>query len=128
MRRPAGVRAAARGDAAAQEAWTRQRAGGPPLPAWSDHFLELLRPEIQSLMAKAGTDSMELSAWYDCGGTGMEMISVRDIQNIMRRMADFNLTVKLHCFCDKEEACRTFADANHKPHPHGDGHGVPEFC
>ena len=74
MRRPAGVRAAARGDAAAQEAWTQQRAGGPPLPAWSDHFLELLRPEIQSLMAKAGTDSMELSVWSECGGCGAEMV------------------------------------------------------
>ena len=128
IRRPAAVPAAAPGDAAAQEAWTKQRARGAPLPAWSDHLVELLMTEIQSLQAKAGADSIELSVWSDCGGMSMEMISMQDIQDSIRRTTGFNVTAKLHCFCDKEEACRTFAGANHKPHPHGDGHGVPEFC
>ena len=78
--------------------------------------------------AKAGADSIELSVWSDCGGMGMEMISMRAIQDSVRRMTNFNVTLKLHCFCDKEEACRTFGDANHKPHPHGGGHAVPEPC
>ena len=77
------------------------------MPAWSDHFLELIMPEIQSLIAKAGADSIVLSVWSDCGGMGMEMISMRDIQDSMRRMTGFEVTLKLHCFCDKEEACRT---------------------
>ena len=72
-------------------------------------------PESQSLIAKAGADSIELSVWSDCGGMGMEMISMRDIQDSIRRMTGFEVTLKLHCFCDKAEACRTFADANHKP-------------
>ena len=45
---------------------------------WYDHLLMLLKPEIESLMAKSGTDSIELSVWSDCGGMGMEMISMRD--------------------------------------------------
>ena len=115
MRRPAAVRMAAPGDAATKEAWSQQQAGGPPLPAWSDCLLSLLKPEITSLMARSGAGSMELIVWSDCGGMGMEMISMRDIQDNIQRMTGFNVTAKLYCFCDKAPACRTFAAANHAP-------------
>ena len=65
IRPSAAVRVAAPGDA---EAWTQQRAGGAPLPAWSDHFLELIMPEIKALIAKAGADSIELSVWSTSSG------------------------------------------------------------
>ena len=45
----------------------------------------------------------------------MELVSMHDICDSVRQMTGFNVTFKLHCVCDNEAACRTFAAANHQP-------------
>ena len=103
-----------KGGAPERRNWADQIPGGPPQPAWTDHFVKLLTPNIKQLKSKAGP-SIKLVFCSDCAGRVMDMLTMRDIKRHISRLVGLDIILELHCYCDKDKSCRAFAAANHAP-------------
>ena len=89
--------------------------GGPDLPQWPRHWLNVLYDLFDGLVINTLTSETTLTVWSDCGGMSTEMGALADIAAAIEARYGVRIRHKLFCFCDSDEQCREMAIANHAP-------------
>ena len=96
--------------------WAREVAGGPPMPNWSAHVVNLLADGFHGFRQKTNNArEVSLSVWSDCGGVGTELTALTHLADRHMELTGQQLSIDNFCFCDKSKLCRDFAKANHQP-------------